>query len=74
MGPTWEAVKITPHFLHIGQPELMIWRYVDTKLKEDPLDVLDNWMISILSSNLLMATILIRFLSKYPLLRLDLGL
>ena len=48
----------------------MIWRYVDTKLKEDPLDVLDNWMIRIYSRILLRATILIRLLSKYTLLRL----
>ena len=74
MGPKWEALTVTPQLVYIGQPELMIWRYVDTKLKEDPLDVLDNWMISILSSILLMATILIRLLSKYPLLRLDFGL
>ena len=73
-GPKWEALTVTPHLLCIVQPELMIWRYVDTKLKEDPLDVLDNWMISILSSILLMATILIRLLSKYPRLRLDFGL
>ena len=73
-GPKWEALTVTPHLLCIVQPELMIWRYVDTKLKQDPLDVLDNWMKRILSSNLLMATILIRFLSKYPLLRIDLGL
>ena len=64
MGPKWEALTVTPQLLYIGQPELMIWRYVDTKLKEDPLDVLDNWMISILSSILLMATILIRLRSK----------
>ena len=70
MGPKWEALTVTPHLLCIVQPELMIWRYVDTKLKEDPLDVLDNWMISILSSILLMAIILIRLLSKEPLLRL----
>jgi len=50
--------------LCIVQPELMIWRYVDTKLKEDPLDVLETWMISILSSILLMATILIRLLRR----------
>ena len=74
MGPKWESVTVSPQLVHMGQPELMIWRYVDTKLKEDPLDVLDNWMISILSSNLLMATILIRILSKYPRLRLDIGL
>ena len=69
-GPKWEALTVTPQLVYIGQPELMIWRYVDTKLKEDPLDVLDNWMISILSSILLMAIILIRLLSKEPLLRL----
>jgi len=74
MGPKWEALNVTPQLVYIGQPELMIWRYVDTKLKEDPLDVLDNWMISILSSNLLMATNLIRLLSKCPRLRLDNGL
>ena len=49
--------------MYIGQPELMIWRYVDTKLKEDPLHVLDTWVISILSSILPMDTILIRLLS-----------
>ena len=70
MGPKWESVTVSPQLVHMGQPELMIRRYVDTKLKEDPLDVLDTWMISILSSNLLMATILIRLLSKYTLLRL----
>ena len=64
MGPQWEALTVTPHLLCIVQPELMIWRYVDTKLKHDPLDVLDNWMISSISSILLMATILIRLLSK----------
>jgi len=74
MGPKWEPLTVTPQLVYIGQPELMIWRYVDTKLKEDPLDVLDTWMISILSSNLLMATILIRLLSKYPRLRLEFGL
>ena len=70
MGPKWKALTITSELLYIRQPELMIWRYVDTKLKDDPLDVLDNWMISILSNILLMATILIRLLSKYTLLRL----
>ena len=74
MDQKWEALTVTPHLLCMVQPELMIWRYVDTKLKEDPLDVLETWMISILSSILLMATILIRLLSKYPLLRLDFGL
>ena len=64
MGPKWEALFVTIQLFFIGQPELMIWRYVYTKLKEDPLDVLDTWMISILSSILLMATILIRLLSK----------
>jgi len=65
VGPKWEALTVTPQLLYIRQSELMIWRYADTKLKDDPLDVLDSWMISILSSNLLMATILIRLLSKY---------
>ena len=74
MGPKWEALNVTPQWLYIGQPDLMIWRYVNTKLKHDKLDVLDNWMISILSSILLMATILYRLLSEYPLLRLDFGL
>ena len=64
MGPKWDVLTVTPQLMYIGQPALMIWRYVDTKLKEDSLDVLDNWMISILSSILLMATILIRLLSK----------
>ena len=73
MGPKWEALTVTPQWLYIVQPELMTWRYVDTKLKEDPLDVLDNWMKRILSSNLLMATILIRLLSIYPRLRLAFG-
>ena len=63
-GPKWEALTVSPHLLCIGQPELMIWSYVDTKLKEDPLEVLETWMISILSSMLLMATILIRLLRK----------
>ena len=64
MGPKWEALTVTPQLMYIGQPELMIWRYVDTKLKEDPLDVLHIMMISILSSILLVATILIILLSK----------
>ena len=64
MGPKWEALTVTAQLLYIGQPELMIWRYVDTKLKEDPLDVLETWMISILSSILLMATILSRLLRR----------
>ena len=63
MGPKGEALTVTPQLMYIGQPELMIWRYVDTKLKEDPLDVLDTWVISILSSILPMDTILIRLLS-----------
>ena len=64
MGPKWEALTVTPQLVYIGQPELILWRCVDTKLKEDPLDVLDNWRISILSSILLMPTILIRLLRK----------
>ena len=63
MGPKWEALTVTPQLMYIGQPELMIWRYVDTKLKEDPLDVLHIMMISMLSSILPMDTILIRLLS-----------
>ena len=64
MGPKWEPLTVTPQLVYIGQPELMIWRYVDTKLKDDPLDVLDNWRIRILSSILLRTTILFRLLSK----------
>jgi len=64
MGPNWEDLTVTPQWLYIGQPELMIWRYVDIKLKEDPLDELDTLMISSTSRILLMATILIRLLSK----------
>ena len=63
MGPKWEALTVTPQLMYIGQPELMIWRYVDTKLKEDPLHVLDTWVISILPSILPMDTMLIRLLS-----------
>ena len=63
MGPKWEALTVTPQVMYIGQPELMIWRYVDTKLKEDPLHVLDTWVISILSRILPMDTMLIRLLS-----------
>ena len=63
MGPKWESVTVSPQLVHMGQPELMIWRYVDTKLKEDPLHVLDTWVISILSSILPMDTMLIRLLS-----------
>ena len=74
MGPKGEALTTTAQLLYIRQPELMFRRDVDTKLKEDPLDVLDTWMLSILSSILLMATILYRLLSEYPLLRLDFGL
>ena len=64
MGPKWEALTVTPQLLYIEQPELMLWRYIDTKLKDAPLDVLDNWMISILSNILLIASILIRLLRK----------
>ena len=64
MDQKWEALTVTPHLLCMVQPELMIWRYVDTKLKEDPLHVLDTWVISILSSILPMDTMLIRLLSK----------
>ena len=64
MGPKWEALTVTPQLVYIGQPELMIWRYVYTKLMDDPLDVLDTWMISILSSILLVITILFRLLRK----------
>ena len=64
MGPKWEALTVTPNWLYLGQPDLMIWRCVDSKLKEDPLDVLDNWMISILSSILLLANIIVRLLRK----------
>jgi len=35
MGPKWEALTVMPQLLFIGQPELIIWRYVDTKLKAD---------------------------------------
>ena len=42
MGPKWEALTVSPQLLYIGQPELLIWKYVDTKLKEDTLYVLDN--------------------------------
>ena len=64
MGTKSEALTVTHQLLYIGQPELLIWRYVDTKLMDDPLNVLDTLMISILSSIPLMATILIRLLSK----------
>ena len=64
MGTKSEALTVTHQLLYIGQPELLIWRYVDTKLKEDPLDVLDTLMINLLSSILLMATLLNRLLSK----------
>ena len=74
MGPKWEALTVTPQLLYIEQPELMLWRYIDTKLKDAPLDVLDNLMLSSISSILLRATIQIRLLSKYPLLRLAFGL
>ena len=64
MGPKWEALTVTPQLLYIEQPELMLWRYIDTKLKDAPLDVLDNLMLSSISSILLRATIQIRLLSK----------
>ena len=63
MGPKGEALTITAQLLYIRQPELMFRRDVDTKLKEDPLHVLDTWVISILSSILPMDTMLIRLLS-----------
>jgi hypothetical protein len=64
MGPKWEALTVTPQLLYIEQPELMLWRYIDTKLNDAPLDVLDNLMLSSISSILLRATIQIRLLSK----------
>ena len=64
MGPKWEAFTVTPQLLYIEQPELMLWRYIDTKLNDAPLDVLDNLMLSSISSILLRATIQIRLLSK----------
>ena len=64
MGPKFEALTVTPKWMYYRQSELMIWRWVDTKLKNDTLDVLDDLMISILSSILLMATILLRLLGK----------
>ena len=64
MGPKWEALTVTPQLLYIEQPELMLWRYIDTKLKDAPLDVLVNLMLSSISSILLRATIQIRLLSK----------
>ena len=33
MGPKWKALTITSELLYIRQPELMIWSYVDTKLR-----------------------------------------
>ena len=64
MGPKWEALTVTPQLLYIEQPELMLWRYIDTKLNDAPLDVLDNLMLSSISSILLRTTILFRLLSK----------
>ena len=64
MGPKGEALTITAQLLYIRQPELMFRRDVDTKLKEDPLDVLHIMMISMLSSILLVAPILLRLLRK----------
>ena len=64
MGPKWEALTVTPQLVYIEQPELMLWRYIDTKLNDAPLDVLDNLMLSSISSILLRATIQIRLLSK----------
>jgi len=45
MGTKSEALTVTHQLLYIGQPELLIWRYVDTKLKDAPLDELDTLMI-----------------------------
>ena len=64
MGPKWEALTVTPQLLYIEQPELILGRYVDTKLKDDPLGILDTLMISSISRILLLATIPIRLLSK----------
>ena len=64
MGPKREALTVTPQLLYIEQPELMLWRYIDTKLKDAPLDVLDTLMLSSISSILLRATIQIRLLRK----------
>ena len=60
----WESLTVPPQLLYIGQTVLMIWRYVDTKLKDDPFDALDILMISSISSIHLMNTILIRLHSK----------
>ena len=64
MGTKPEALTVTHQLLYIGQPELLVCRYADTKLNDAPLDELETLMISSISRILLMATILIRLLRK----------
>ena len=66
MDPIWEALNLTPSRLYIGHPELLVWRYVDTNVKDDPLHGWYNLMNSINSNIILIASTLIKCLSKHP--------
>ena len=35
----WEAITLTPRWLHDGQTELLFWSYGDTDVNYDPSDV-----------------------------------
>lgn len=74
IGNMWDALTLTSRGLYNGKPKLMIWRYVDTKVKDNILDILDNLMNIIISISLIMASMVIRFPSKNPLTRLAVGL
>ena len=39
MGPKWEDINLTNRGLYSGHPELMIWRYVDANVNDDPAGV-----------------------------------
>ena len=68
--PILEDLTLTRRGLYKGNPELLIWRDVDTKVKDAPLDGLDNFMNGNISIILLMATMFIRLLSKHPFFRI----
>ena len=70
LGGMWEALKIPLLGMDDGKSELLFSMYVDTDVKDDPSDGWYNLVNSIISITLLMATTLIRLLSKHPLFRL----
>ena len=60
MGPMGEDFTITPQGVNDGQPDFLFCRYVDTDVKDDPLDGWYNLTNSIISIFSLMTNTLIR--------------